>query len=68
MVRFIGVRAELFLVVGTSAIVYPAAELPAIAARRGAFVVDVNPEASALSALADVHLQGNAGDILPLIC
>jgi NAD-dependent deacetylase len=62
------VRAELFLVVGTSAIVYPAAELPAIAARRGAFVVDVNPEASALSALADVHLQGNAGDILPLIC
>jgi NAD-dependent deacetylase len=60
-------RADLVFVVGTSAIVYPAAELPAIAARRGAAVVEVNPEPSGIGGRDAVVLVGRAGEILPQI-
>ncbi|RDI15675.1 NAD-dependent deacetylase [Rhodococcus sp. AG1013] len=40
---------DLMVVVGTSAVVYPAAELPLRAARSGATVVEINPEATGLS-------------------
>ena len=54
---------DLFLVVGTSAVVYPAAGLIERAAAHGARCVEVNPEPSA----ANVHarLVGRAGDLLP---
>nr|BCX01912.1 MAG: NAD-dependent protein deacylase [Bacteroidota bacterium] len=42
-------RAEVFLVVGTSAVVYPAAWLPEIALESGAYVVEINPEETPLS-------------------
>jgi len=58
---------ELFFVIGTSALVYPAASLPLLAKRHGAFVVEVNPERTDLSDLCDVTLEGNAGEVLPLI-
>jgi NAD-dependent deacetylase len=57
---------ELCFVVGTSAVVYPAAALPEIAKRAGAYVVEVNPERTALSELCDESLNGLAGDVLPL--
>ena len=57
---------ELCFVVGTSALVYPAANLPALAKRAGACVVEVNPERTPLSDFCDEVLTGNAGDILPL--
>jgi NAD-dependent deacetylase len=53
--------------VGTSAIIYPAAGLPAAAAEAGAFLVEVNPEPTPLSELCDVVLRGPAGAILPLL-
>ena len=56
---------DLCFVVGTSAVVYPAAELPVIAARAGAYLVEVNPELTPLSDLCHEVLQGRAGDILP---
>ena len=59
--------ADIFFVVGTSAVVRPAADLPAVAAQRGAFVVEVNPEPSDISSWADATLVGKAGEILPLI-
>lgn len=59
--------ADLFFVVGTSAVVWPAAGLPALAARAGAFVVEVNPEPSDAGLRVDVALAGNAGEVLPLI-
>lgn len=58
---------DLFFVIGTSALVYPAAALPMIAKRSGAFVVEVNPEITELSSVCDISLRGKSGEILPLI-
>jgi len=58
---------EVLVVVGTSAVVYPAAGLVAVAAAVGAKVIEVNPEASALAYLADVTLRGPAGAMLPQV-
>jgi NAD-dependent deacetylase len=57
--------AQVFLVVGTSAAVYPAAGLIALAKSCGAMVVEVNPEPSAAAHLVDAALRGPAGTILP---
>lgn len=59
--------AEAMVVVGTSAVVYPAAGLVGIAAAAGAAVIEVNPEASSLAHLADVALRGPAGEVLPRV-
>jgi NAD-dependent deacetylase len=57
-------RAQVFLVVGTSALVQPAASLPLAARDAGARVVEVNPEETPLTPLADVSLRGPAGEVL----
>jgi NAD-dependent deacetylase len=57
--------AEVFLVVGTSAVVYPAASLIPFAKQAGAKVIEVNPEPTAATAIVDCALQGPAGEILP---
>ncbi|HEY0407156.1 MAG TPA: NAD-dependent deacylase [Pyrinomonadaceae bacterium] len=59
-------ECDLFFVVGTSALVYPAASLPEHARRAGAYVVEVNPEETPLSGLCDESLRGKAGEVLPL--
>lgn len=53
---------DVALVVGTSGMVYPAAALPEIAKRSGATVIEINPEQTPLSALADVHLRMTASE------
>jgi NAD-dependent deacetylase len=58
---------ELCFVVGTSAVVYPAALIPEVARAAGAYVVEVNPERTPVSGLCDEVLTGKAGEILPLI-
>jgi NAD-dependent deacetylase len=58
-------QCDVLLLVGTSGTVWPAAELPHVAKRSGARVIEVNPDPSELTALADVFLQGRAGDVLP---
>ena len=55
---------DLFLVAGTSAVVHPAAGLAEIARSRGAFVAEINPEETMMSAAADVSLRGNAEIVL----
>ena len=55
--------ADLALVVGTSSIVYPAAALPGLAARAGAFVVEVNPNPTNLD--CDLHWCTTAAIGLP---
>ena len=57
--------AEVFLSIGTSAVVYPAASLPVMAKRSGALLVEINPEPTPLTPDVDVFLQGTAGSILP---
>jgi NAD-dependent deacetylase len=59
--------AGLFLSIGTSGAVYPAAALPSMAKRSGAYLVEVNPEATPLTDYADEFLQGPAGTILPAL-
>jgi NAD-dependent deacetylase len=60
-------ECELCFVVGTSALVYPAAGLPLVARRAGAYVVEVNPEPTPLSEVCHEVLQGRAGEILPTL-
>jgi NAD-dependent deacetylase len=58
-------HADLFLVIGTSAQVYPAASLAPLAKRAGAKIIEVNIARSGISSSADVFLEGPAGQILP---
>ena len=60
-------NCDLFFSIGTSAIVYPAASLPLIAKRAGAYLVEINIERTELSSLADEVFLGNAGEIMPEI-
>ena len=60
-------QAEIVLVVGTSSLVYPAAMLPEVARRHGAFVVEVNPEPTPLTPLADSSLRGRAAEVVPAL-
>lgn len=60
-------HADVFIVAGTSAAVYPAAGLIAIAKRAGAFIVEVNPEATEATALCDLAVRARSGEFLPLI-
>jgi NAD-dependent deacetylase len=57
--------ADVFLVAGTSSVVYPAAALPHVARQHGARVIEVNLEPTELSAVADISLRGKCGEILP---
>jgi len=54
-----------FLVVGTSALVYPAAGLAPLARSAGAKVIEVNLEPTPMSGLVDCPLTGRSGEILP---
>ena len=60
-------QADVVLVVGTSAVVYPVAALPQLARRRGARLVEVNVDETPLSAEADAVLRGRAGEVLPAL-
>jgi NAD-dependent deacetylase len=58
-------NCDVFLVIGTSAIVYPAAGLAEVARARGAKVIEVNVAKSAVSGSVDYCLLGPAAEILP---
>lgn len=60
-------EADVFFSLGTSAIVQPAASLPFMARRSGAFVVEINIEPTGLSSVADLFLQGKTGEVMPRI-
>jgi NAD-dependent deacetylase len=60
-------RSDVFFSLGTSAIVYPAASIPRIAKSSGAFLIEINPEPTPLSDLADITILGKTGRILPAI-
>ena len=60
-------RCDAMLLIGTSGTVWPAAELPLVARRSGARIIEVNPMRSELTHAADVFLQGPAGQVLPTL-
>ncbi len=59
--------ADICFVVGTSSIVYPAASIPQIAKRAGAYIVEINIEPTELTLFADETLLGKSGELLPKI-
>jgi len=61
------IRCDVFLVLGTSASVHPAAELPFMAKRSGAFLIEINPEETPVTGICDVSIRGRTGDYLPEI-
>ena len=58
-------HCDVFLSVGTSSLVYPAAGLVDIARDAGATLVEVNPQATGISGSVDFALAGKSGDVLP---
>jgi NAD-dependent deacetylase len=57
--------ADLMLVVGTSLVVYPAAEVPLAAVEAGAPMIIVNAEPTPFDGLAEVVIRGRSGEVLP---
>ena len=57
-------RCDLLVSVGTSGVVFPAADLPRLALSSGAVCVEVNPEETPLSALYTHCLRGKASEVL----
>jgi NAD-dependent deacetylase len=60
-------QAELFLVIGTSGQVYPAAALAIEFRKKGLPVIEINIEQPKVTYLNDILLLGKAGDILPAL-
>ncbi len=58
---------DVFLAIGTSAVVYPAAGFVQDARRRGAYTAEINPDATPASAQVDLVLAGAAEELLPAI-
>ncbi len=57
--------ADVFIVIGTSGLVQPAASFPFAAKRSGAKLIECNPERTPLSYEADIFLEGASGQLLP---
>jgi len=57
--------ADVMVVVGTSAIVYPAAGLAELALSRGTVVIEVNPEVTPLSKSVTISMRETASQALP---
>lgn len=60
-------QADLFFSIGTSAEVYPAANLPITAKEYGAFVVEINPNKTSITKYLDYFLPYPSGQVLPEI-
>jgi NAD-dependent deacetylase len=60
-------NADVLLSVGTSGLVYPAAEIPQVTAQLGGAVIQVNPEPTPLDPVATVNLRGPSAQILPAL-
>lgn len=59
--------ADLVLLIGTSGMVYPAADLPSIARGEGITVVEINPQATDVSHLAHHTWRATAAVALPAL-
>jgi NAD-dependent deacetylase len=60
-------ECDVFISVGTSSVVYPAAGYIQMAKARGAFTAEVNRDDTPISRLVDVSLRGKSGEVLPRV-
>lgn len=58
-------KCDVFFSIGTSSVVYPAADLWRRAKERGAIVIEINKDPTPLTPLTDYSFIGKAGEILP---
>lgn len=58
-------RCDLFMCIGTSSVVQPAARLTTLAMQRGAVTIQINPNPTALDDRVTLNLPGPAGIVLP---
>ncbi len=64
--RDLAEQADVVIVAGTSAVVYPAAAIPHEAKQHGATVIEVNLESTAFSgSITDIFIKGPSGKTLP---
>ncbi len=61
------VNADVFIVIGTSGVVYPAAYIPYLAKKNGAYIIEINVEESAITDIADVFVNMRASEALDKI-
>ncbi len=59
--------SQVILVVGTSALVQPAASLPMAGYNRGAKIIDVNPDTNPVTQISFLSLMGPSGEMLPKV-
>ena len=57
-------EAEILLVIGTSGLVYPAANLPYLAQMAGAVLVQINPEPTWIESIVSYNIPGKAGEVM----
>jgi len=60
-------QSDVMFVVGTSAVVYPAAALPILTKNSGGLVIEINIEETDVSSYADASFFGRAGQVLPVL-
>ena len=58
---------DLFVSIGTSSVVYPAAGFIHLAREAGARTIEVNPDATPISGAIDIALRGKSGEVLPVL-
>lgn len=64
--RLLASSSDVFLVIGTSAVVSPASELPVLARANRAKIIEINIETTGLTnSITDVFIRGRAEDVLP---
>lgn len=58
-------ECDIMLVIGTSAVVHPAASMPIVAKENGAKIIEINPEETPLTpTISDYHIMGPAGEVM----
>ena len=58
-------KADTIMVIGTSALVHPAASFPLVIRQQGGNIIEMNVEKTPLTSYSSVHLSGKAGEVLP---
>lgn len=61
------IESDLFFSIGTSSLVWPAAQLPERAALHGAKVIQINPDSTSLDNTAHYNFRGKVGDVMPAL-
>ena len=58
-------KSDCMLTVGTSVLVYPAADFPLEIKRHGGIMIEVNLYETEMTPYCDISLRGKAGEVLP---